>query len=591
MKSLLKITGVILLELFLQTCNKTKLPEVTTTDISEIALTSAASGGEVTNNGGDDVTSRGVCWSTTQNPSISTDTTINGSGNGPFKSKITRLTANTTYYVRAYATNSKGVGYGNEVSFKTGTVLGATLTTTVISSITNSTAVSGGNISDDGGSSITARGVCWNTNPNPTTTNIITTDGTGTGSFTSTLENLMSGTTFYLRAYATNNAGTVYGNELTFTTLCTAPVATTKDASNLGSATATLNATVNASSSSAAVTFEYGLTTAYGTSITAIQSPVTGTTNTDVSAGITGLVQSSVYHYRVKAVNCGGTINGGDKTFQTTCLALAPGIGTITQPTCTVVTGSVVLNDLPATGTWTITRTPGKITKTGTGTSTSITGLLSGTYTFTVTNSSGCVSEVSGDVVINTQPTTPGIPVVGDITEPNCMLTKGSIALNGLPSTGTWTLITNPGATRTTGTGANTIIEGLSIGPVYTFSVINSEGCGSPISIPVSIFIPLPSAVTNLQTISSVPVTVTLNGSVKGNGSSTVVTFEYGTTTSYGSEITATESPVTGNSSVSAVVPNIFLLTEYHFRVKATNCSGTTYGDDLTFTTPGPFGF
>jgi uncharacterized protein (TIGR02145 family) len=96
----------------------------------------------------------------------------------------------------------------------------ATLSTTAVSSITATSAVSGGNISSDGGASITARGVVWSTSQNPTLANNmgIETNGTGLGSFISNLSSLSSFTTYYVKAYATNNAGTAYGNEVTFTT-------------------------------------------------------------------------------------------------------------------------------------------------------------------------------------------------------------------------------------------------------------------------------------------------------------------------------------------------------------------------------------
>jgi uncharacterized protein (TIGR02145 family) len=95
----------------------------------------------------------------------------------------------------------------------------ATLTTTAASSIAETTATSGGNITSDGGASVTVRGVCWNTSANPTIANSKTTDAIGTGSFTSNISGLTLGTTYYLRAYATNNVGTAYGNEITFKTL------------------------------------------------------------------------------------------------------------------------------------------------------------------------------------------------------------------------------------------------------------------------------------------------------------------------------------------------------------------------------------
>ncbi len=101
----------------LQTCKKITEPDVTTDNVSAVTATTATSGGNVTNNGGAEVTTRGVCWGTTEKPTG--NKTSDGSGNGHFPSNITGLTANTKYYVRAYATNSVGTGYGNEVSFST----------------------------------------------------------------------------------------------------------------------------------------------------------------------------------------------------------------------------------------------------------------------------------------------------------------------------------------------------------------------------------------------------------------------------------------------------------------------------------------
>ena len=452
------------------------LPAVSTNAVSGITATSANCGGNITSDGGASVTAHGVCWSTSQNPSVNGSHTTDGSGTGSFTSNITGLTANTTYYVRAYATNSVGTAYGNEVSFTTlsaavidskscpgtptvtdhegnvyatvqignqcwmrdnlrtttspstgtylipaagtgytytgkqafwynndsttyapmnygllynwnaavdtfnttygetsvntsssnavsvtfnghrrgicpagwhlpsdaewttltdyvssqsefqcggnsnyiakalastegwntytnncvvgndpstnnatgfsavpagycygssfstagsdavfwssaqGTSINAylrdlsyyyagvgggyankyygrsvrclrdsdgggessatlpTVTTSTVSSVTASTATCGGNISSDGGASVTARGICWSTSQNPTVSNSHTTDGTGTGSFTSSITGLTANTTYYVRAYATNSVGTVYGNQVSFAT-------------------------------------------------------------------------------------------------------------------------------------------------------------------------------------------------------------------------------------------------------------------------------------------------------------------------------------------------------------------------------------
>lgn len=95
------------------------IPILSSTEITEITKTTAKSGGNITDDGGATVTARGVCWSTSQNPTISDSKTEDGTGVGNFTSSISGLEPNTMYYVRAYATNSEGTGYGNELSFTT----------------------------------------------------------------------------------------------------------------------------------------------------------------------------------------------------------------------------------------------------------------------------------------------------------------------------------------------------------------------------------------------------------------------------------------------------------------------------------------
>jgi len=410
------------------------LPSITTKIATNITKTTATSGGNITENGGAEVTARGVCWSISPSPTVADNKTEDGTGVGEFTSNLTVLTANTKYYVRAYATNSAGTGYGNEVEFTTeeeysgetvtdidgnvypvveigtqkwmgknlkttkyndetpieypgddntawennstgayawydnnetnkavygalynwfavetsklcpnewhvaadddwkileaflgindaeldetgergtdeGGMLketgtghwanpntGATnstgftavpsgtrymsggyaeklywgsiwtstpssyptnavirmlsyndskitrytiggkhagfavrciknaditppaISTTTITTITQTTATSGGNITDNGGADVTARGVCWSTSPSPTVADSKTEDGTGVGEFTSNLTGLTTNTKHYVRAYATNSAGTGYGNEVEFTT-------------------------------------------------------------------------------------------------------------------------------------------------------------------------------------------------------------------------------------------------------------------------------------------------------------------------------------------------------------------------------------
>ena len=194
----------------------TNLPEVSTGNITNITASSATCGGNVISDGGDIVTARGICWSTSQNPMLNDSHTEEGTGTGYFSSNITGLTAGTTYYVRAYATNSAGTAYGQETSF---TALALpTVSTSTVTDITASTAICGGHVTGTGGSNVTARGVCWSTSQSPTLNDSHTSNGNDIGSFTSYIVGLASNTTYYVRAYATNSAGTAYGEEVFFTT-------------------------------------------------------------------------------------------------------------------------------------------------------------------------------------------------------------------------------------------------------------------------------------------------------------------------------------------------------------------------------------
>lgn len=358
------------------------VPTVSTTSASSITASSAVSGGNITSDGGASVTARGICYSTSQNPTTSNNTVSSGSGTGTFSASMTGLSASTTYYVRAYATNSAGTAYGSQISFTTssggtglslpvsqnfgstmptgwttqnvgtsiterwsmsntnkagGTAYEAkctyqqvnpgttrlitpaintvgvgqvtlsfkhmldaygtgvtlrvqtsndkstwtntswsvatsstninattvtvnitsnlnssstyialvaegnlyqidywyidnvsitagtsasvpTVTTSSASSITSSSATCGGNVTSDGGATITQRGICYSTSSNPTTSNSkVTATGT-TGSFTANMTGLSASTTYYVRAYAINSAGTAYGSQISFTT-------------------------------------------------------------------------------------------------------------------------------------------------------------------------------------------------------------------------------------------------------------------------------------------------------------------------------------------------------------------------------------
>lgn len=193
------------------------IPILNTSSVRDITSNSANCGGIITSDGGSQITSRGVCWSKGANPSITDTHTSDGTGTGSFSSSIAGLSPGITYYVRAYATNSLGTAYGNQLSVTT-IPLSPEVTTGTLSAITTASAMCSGNVISDGGTTIMARGICWNISSNPTINDFKTTDGTGTGTFTGKLTGLTSNTGYYLRAYATNSQGVSYGNELSFTT-------------------------------------------------------------------------------------------------------------------------------------------------------------------------------------------------------------------------------------------------------------------------------------------------------------------------------------------------------------------------------------
>lgn len=310
---------ILLISLFfcISACKKKPTPPVVTTiNITSVTRTSAVSGGNVTSDGGAALTARGICWGTVSNPTISNSKTTDGTGTGVFSSNITGLSPNSTYYIKAYATNSEGTGYGNELSFTTNPIAVGTITTTQVTSIKTTTAISGGNITDDGGSSITIRGVCWSTATNPTIADNKTSDGGGTGSFTSNLTGLAAQTTYHIRAYATNNAGTAYGSEVSFTTNTTAiPTLTTSSVTSITSSTAVSGGNIT-DDGGVAVTSR-GVCWSTSTNPTIADNKTSNGIGSGIfTSNITGLTPATTYYVRAYATNNLGTAYGDELSFK-----------------------------------------------------------------------------------------------------------------------------------------------------------------------------------------------------------------------------------------------------------------------------------
>jgi uncharacterized protein (TIGR02145 family) len=288
------------------------IPVLKTTEISDININSAVSGGEILSDGGSPVINSGVCWDTVANPTTSVLKTSISDGLSTFTSDIYGLKPNKSYFVRAYATNSLGTAYGEEIEFKTPTK--APLITTVF--VTEKYLYSASCsvlIKSDGGSKITEYGICWNTKPGPTISNAKTSKQYARGKFR--MKNLKPGTTYYVRSYAINSEGTGYGKALSFKTLGSLPKVMTLAASNLSISGASVKAVVNPGYLPTNVSFEYGLNKKYGQTAALSSAEVNGKADTTIIIQLSGLKPGTEYHFRGKATNILGTSYGMDSMF------------------------------------------------------------------------------------------------------------------------------------------------------------------------------------------------------------------------------------------------------------------------------------
>ncbi len=301
---------------------------VKTVEFSNVTQTTANVSGNVITDNGSNITERGICYGTTNNPTISGLKKIFDMQDnyylGFYTCTLDNLSPSTRYYARAYATNSYGTAYGENVSF---TTLAATIatgvTTNTLSSITQTTATCGGNISSDGASSITSRGVCWSsTNSNPTILDIKTNNGTGIGSFISLITGLTAGTTYYVRAYATNSVGTAYGNTRTFVTLSpTLPSGiVTTSISSITQNTAFSGGSI-ANDGGATITSRGICWSSTNSNPTIFNSiSINGSGIGAFSSSLTGLTANTTYFVKAYATNSVGTSYGNVISFTTTAI-------------------------------------------------------------------------------------------------------------------------------------------------------------------------------------------------------------------------------------------------------------------------------
>jgi uncharacterized protein (TIGR02145 family) len=496
------------------------LPTVTTNTITSISGTSAIGGGNVTNTGGSAVNSRGIVYSTNPAPNLNDNRVNSGTGTGTYTSNLSGLSPSTTYYVRAFATNSTGTAYGQEVTFSTSSSgMLASLTTTNVTNITNNSATSGGNITNTGGSAVTERGIVFATTANPTTANTKVTSGTGQGTFTANMTGLTQATTYYVRAYAINSSGTAYGNQQLFTTGGAGSLATVTTA-------AINNITINSARSGGEVTADGGSgVSERGVVYANTQNPtianskvVTGTGLGSFTSNISGLNAGSTYYVRAFATNTSGTAYGQQLSFTTTG-------GGGSAPTLTTSATSLITSNSARSG--------------------------------------GTVSADGGAAV-----TERGIVYA---TTPNP--TINSTKLNS----------------GTTGIGSYIVnISGLSANTTYYVRAyaINSNGTGYGNEIS---FMTSGASVPTLTT--TVASNITTNsassgGNVTSDGGSPVTARGIAYSTS--ANPTIANSVVNSGSGTGSFTSNMSGLqpaTLYYVRAFATNSGGTGYGNQITFTT------
>ena len=296
-----------------------RLPVVKTGEVSNIRNTKALVTGNVEWDGDALLTERGVCYSESAVPTISDEHVAAGNTEGDFSAQITGLTRNTAYRARAYAINEIGVAYGSLVFFTTADVLDTipTLTTLQATEITPSSARVGGEITSDGGNEILERGICYSLEAAPDTSDAFVTTGGGDAPYSDVLTGLEDAATYFARAYAINDMGIGYGNEISFQTpLQGLPTVITLDPTVNGATIAYISGNVTSEGDAPVVT--RGI--CYST------EPQPDANDVVIASGsgagffnctLTGLQEGTTYYARAFATNSIGTVYGNEVSFNT----------------------------------------------------------------------------------------------------------------------------------------------------------------------------------------------------------------------------------------------------------------------------------
>jgi len=510
-------------------------PKVTTGSPINVSQTTADITGSVTSIGAGVILKHGHCYSKLPNPTFLDLKTDLGtlSAAGAFTSSFSGLDKNTTYYVRAYATNANGTGYSTQVTFTTSespTLPNVTITDAT--SITVNAATVGGGLASVGSTNIIEHGHCWSVTTNPSITNTKTTLGSKSaiGLFSSNLTTLLPGTTYYIKAYATNSAGTTYSPEISFTTLPT-PAGPTVTSGTISSVTLTgAQAAGNLTNMGTSNVTQHGHCWSTTTSPTVSNFKTQLGTKTFAgafSSTITGLEAGKTYYVRAYAVNSDGTSYGAQVEFKT-----------VTPTAPTVNTGSV--NSISLNGA-------------------QVVGNVSDLGTSNVTQYGHCWSSGQNPTTSNAKTMLGAKTDVGSFTS----------ALTGLEKSTIY--FVRAYATNSDGTNYGTQVQFTTLSPALATLTTSSA--------------------SNLTYNSA-----TLNGSISDIGGTDETVTEYGfcyATTS--SPTVASTKLIAGNNktttgSFTSDATGLSQNTTYYVRTYAINSAGAAYGTEQTFkTTADPY--
>ena len=296
-----------------------------TNDVTDITHNAATGSGTISQLEGNTITERGLCYATTANPTLASQSVKSTDTGNTFKARMTGLSTQTTYHVRAYVKTQKGdVFFGNDMSFQTThEIVLPTISNTQVSEIGVSKATLSSAVTDNGKGKITDAGFCYSLNSNPTTADNKVSCGAATGTFGKTITGLQQNTTYHVRAYAMNEAGTAYSTDVTFTTLeVTEPVLSSVTISNISNTSAQLDAKVTSTGNGTLTDAGFVYSTSHYP--TTSDNKLSCGKTTTLSSKASGLTSETTYYVRAYATNEKGTSYSSEKEFKTTKTAVNP---------------------------------------------------------------------------------------------------------------------------------------------------------------------------------------------------------------------------------------------------------------------------